>query len=383
MGSPGAAGGGTAREPSEELEGARYRSLVQTSWVPIVQSDPSGRILEWNEGAERLFGYTAEEATGELLTLLMSERYREQHLEGLQRYLDTGETRVIGETVELHGLRKDGTEFPIELTLDTFTLQGHRYFTGIIRDITTRKQAQAELERHARRLKESNESWEEFGHAVSHDLKEPLRTIAGNVGLVERRHGDELDEDARELLAFVTEAAHRMDGLLEGLLRYARVGEQGEPTVTVDLNKLLEEVGQDLAAQRIDHDAQLEVDELPDVTGDRDQVRQLLQNLVSNAFKHGGRSPNVRVYAEPAQRNDAVVVCVEDDGVGIPSEDQDDIFGMFRRGPGADETEGTGVGLAICQRIAHRHGGEIWIESEPGQGSTFKVRLLRARLNPW
>ena len=230
-----------------------------------------------------------------------------------------------------------------------------------------------QLERE-RQLEESNERLEQFAYAASHDLQEPLRMVSSYLQLIEQRYADDFDEEGHEFLAFAVDGAERMREMIDSLLAYSRVETAGDPLEPVDLNDVLDDVRTDLQVQIAERNAAVSVEDLPRVEGDEQQLRQLFQNLFSNALEYSGdESPRVRVEAE---RSGAEwVVSVSDDGIGIAPEDQERIFEVFQRLHTVEEHAGTGVGLALCQRIVERHDGDIWVDSEPGEGSTFRFTL--------
>jgi len=252
-----------------------------------------------------------------------------------------------------------------------------RTFPGALTDITERKQAEQELESLNERLRTSNERLEQFAHAVSHDLQEPLRMVSSYLQLLADRHGETLDEDAHEYLEFAVDGADRMRQMIDGLLQYSRVGTQGASFEPVDLNNVLADVRTDLRRRIEETDAEITVEELPAVDGDADQLRQLFQNLLENAVRYSGDEPP-RIHVSAERDEDERVIAVRDEGIGIAPADQDHIFEVFQRLHGREEYAGTGIGLALCQRIAERHGGSIWVESEPDAGSTFFVALPAA-----
>ena len=240
-----------------------------------------------------------------------------------------------------------------------------------------RDRYQAELEELVSDLEASNERLEQFAYAASHDLQEPLRMVSSYLQLLESRYGDELDEEATEYLEFAVDGADRMRGMIDRLLRYSRVETEGAPLQPVDLDDVLADAREDLQFAIEESDATIDAEALPRVEGDPNQLRQLFQNLLDNAIEYSGEdAPEIRVAAE---RDGAdVIVRVSDGGIGVAPEDQDRIFEVFQRGQGGDETAGSGIGLALCQRIVERHGGEIGVESEPGEGATFCLRLPAA-----
>ncbi|WP_459881169.1 PAS domain-containing sensor histidine kinase [Halorubrum gandharaense] len=236
-----------------------------------------------------------------------------------------------------------------------------------------------ELERdqYQQELEASNERLEQFAYAVSHDLQEPLRMVSSYLSLLEQRYSDALDDDAEEFIDFAVDGAERMKEMIEGLLEYSRVEQQGDPLSPTDLDTVLEDVLDDLRMQIDATDAEVAVDPLPVVEGDASQLRQVFQNLLDNAITYSGEEPpRIEVTAE--QQGDEVVVSVRDEGIGIDPEHQDRIFEVFNRLHTQEEYSGTGIGLALCQRIVERHGGDIWIESEPGEGTTFSFTLPAA-----
>ncbi|ADB61471.1 multi-sensor signal transduction histidine kinase [Haloterrigena turkmenica DSM 5511] len=240
-----------------------------------------------------------------------------------------------------------------------------------------RQQYERELEETVDRLQQSNERLEHFAYAASHDLQEPLRMVTSYLQLLESRYGDAFDEDGEEFLEFAVDGADRMREMIDGLLAYSRVETRGDPFEPVELDTVLDEVLTDLQIEIEETDAEITTAELPRVEGDESQLRQLLQNLLDNALTYSGdEPPRIHIDAEP--RRQKYVISVRDDGIGIEPGDQDRIFTVFDRLHSRDEYDGTGLGLALCQRIVERHGGDIWVDSEPSEGSTFSFTLPAA-----
>ncbi|MDQ2050468.1 MEDS domain-containing protein [Natronolimnohabitans sp. A-GB9] len=231
-----------------------------------------------------------------------------------------------------------------------------------------------EQRRHERKLEESNERLEQFAYAASHDLQEPLRMVTSYLQLLENRYGDAFDEDGEEFLAYAVDGADRMREMIDALLAYSRVDTQGDPFEPVELDVVLGDVLNDLHLQIEECDATVTTEPLPRVEGDASQLRQVLQNLISNAITYSGDEPP-RVHVDAKRRGRKCVIAVHDEGIGIDPEDQDRVFTVFDRLHSREEYEGTGIGLALCQRIVERHGGDIWVESVPGDGSTFSFTL--------
>jgi signal transduction histidine kinase/DNA-binding LacI/PurR family transcriptional regulator len=244
----------------------------------------------------------------------------------------------------------------------------------LIREVVSQSTS---LEHFNRRLEESNRALQEFAYVVSHDLQEPLRKITTFGERLAGRAKEALDDESRDYLARMQNAAVRMQKLIDSLLSYSRVTTMAKPFVPVDLNQLMKGVLSDLEVRIEKSGARVEVGELPVLTGDPTQLRQLFQNLVGNALKFqppGGR-PVVKVRSLPAERGGRAVLAVEDNGIGIDQKYQDKIFGVFQRLHSREEFEGSGIGLAICKKIMERHGGSIAVESAPGTGATFILRF--------
>ena len=231
-----------------------------------------------------------------------------------------------------------------------------------------------ELSRYATELEHANDELKEFAYVASHDLTEPLRTIAGFVQLLKQRYEGQLDESADEFIGFIVDGTERMQALIEGLLSYSRTGRSELVAVRVDLNDTLNRAIGSLAAAISEADADIEIGELPVVGGDAVQLSRLFENLLSNAVKFcGEEKPLIKIGAE--MKGGAWLFFVSDNGIGIDERHHERIFNVFERLHGAGEYPGTGIGLSICKKVVERHGGRIWVEGTPGGGSTFRFVL--------
>ncbi|WP_123624067.1 ATP-binding protein [Halorubrum sp. CSM-61] len=248
---------------------------------------------------------------------------------------------------------------------------------NVLAEAIERHRYQAELEQLVADLEESNERLEQFAYAASHDLQEPLRMVSSYLRLIESRADDELTEETREFLEFAVDGADRMRDMIEGLLAYSRVETRGRALEPVDLDDVVADVRTDLDVRIARSDADIRVGELPRVVGDEHQLRQVFQNLLTNAIAYSGdEPPRVEISAE--RRGSAWEISVRDEGIGIEPDQQERAFEVFQRLQSRDEADGSGIGLALCERIVQRHGGDIWVESEPGEGSTFSFTLPAA-----
>jgi light-regulated signal transduction histidine kinase (bacteriophytochrome) len=225
-------------------------------------------------------------------------------------------------------------------------------------------------------LARSNAELERFAYVASHDLREPLRTITGFLGLLSRRHGWRLDDEGREFLDLAVAGAKRMDSLIAELLEYSRTGRTETTSEPTDLSGAWSVAVRNLSAAIADAGAEVSCGPLPAVMADRGEMVQVLQNLLGNAIKYGGEEP--RIHAEAIRRGDQWEVSISDDGPGIDPRHHDRIFVLLQRLHRGDEIEGTGMGLAICKKIVEGHGGRIWVDSEPGEGATFRFALTAA-----
>ncbi len=292
----------------------------------------------------------------------------------LTRAIRRGEVTT---NLELY-IRRPGMEgmVPVLVSAAPIHDSGGRIIGGVLvwRDIADIKEAMDRLETTAAELERSNRDLEQFAYVASHDLQEPLRMITGYLQLIERRYKGSLDEDADEFINFAVDGAARMQRLITDLLTYSRVGARGSPFGPVDMEEVLEHAMENLEGAIEESGAVVTHDALPTVHGDKTQLTQLLQNLIGNALKFRGEAaPAVHVAAEPYDRRWRF--SVRDNGIGIESQYERRIFLIFQRLHGRREYPGTGIGLAICKKIVDRHGGRIWVESEPGRGSTFFFTL--------
>ena len=276
----------------------------------------------------------------------------------------------------------DGTAITITVLLDeNFDLPGDVAFleeeVELIDTLATLLKVHFDRREYIEELRASNERLEQFAYAASHDLQEPLRMVSSYLQLIEARYADELGDDGREFLEFAVDGADRMREMINGLLEYSRVETRGDPFERVDLDAALEETIADLSLLIEEHDAEIEANPLPTVEGDPDQLRQVFQNLLDNAIEYSGdEPPQVHVGAERA--GDRWVISVRDRGIGIDPDDAERIFEVFQRLHTNEEHAGVGIGLALCERIVERHGGDIWVDSELGEGTTFSFTLPAA-----
>jgi light-regulated signal transduction histidine kinase (bacteriophytochrome) len=285
-----------------------------------------------------------------------------------------------GAGIELDGCTRAGREFPIEVTVSPLDTGEGVLLAVAIRDVTTRKKAEAELLRTMAELNRSNEELGQFAYIASHDLQEPLRMVASYTQLLSRRYKGKLDSDADEFIAFAVDGANRMQRLIQDLLAYSRAGTKAQDLRDISSEDALGQAIVNLSGAIEDSGALVTHGPLPAVMADEGQLIQLFQNLVGNAIKYQG--PGVpHVHVSSAKNGGANwIFSVKDSGMGIEEEYFERIFGMFQRLHKREEFEGTGIGLAICKKIVERHGGRLSVESRLGHGSTFRFSLTAAQV---
>ncbi|HRG88420.1 MAG TPA: PAS domain S-box protein [Chitinophagales bacterium] len=338
----------------------------------VIVINRTGHIIRWNPKAEEMFGWNANEVTGHFLhETIIPHKYRVAHQRGLKHYFETGEGPALNKKLELTALKKNGTEFYVELSISATTVKGDPIFIGFVSDSTEQKKAQRELQEYARRLEQSNNNLEQFAYVASHDLQEPLRTITNFTGLLSEKHHDSYDDTSKKYLTYVVSAASRMKTLISDLLAFSRIGKH-LVVENVNSGEILEEVIQDMHSLIKESNATISTNSLPVVACGRTELKIVFQNLLGNALKYRkpGEQPVVTISSEK-QADGYWRFSIADNGIGIEPEYYEKIFVIFQRLHNEKEYSGTGIGLATCKKIVDMAGGKIWLDSVPGKGSTF------------
>lgn len=358
---------------------ARMRAVVDTAVDAILTIDDQGRLEHLNGAAERMFGYAEAEVAGKNVSMLMPSPHRERHDAYLANYIATGERKIIGTGREVEGLRRDGSRFPIDLTVAEMFLGQRRMFTGMVRDITERKLAEARNDSLLSELTSANEELTSFAYVVSHDLKAPLRGIGSLADWLSTDYADKFTEEGREHMRLLIQRVHRMGALIDGILQYSRVGRVREVASSVDLQRLLREVIDLLAPPP--HIAVRVEGAMPTILSEPTRIAQLFHNLISNAIKYMDKSQGqVTVACHDAGHE--WHFSVADNGPGIEERHFDRIFLLFQTLAPRDRVESTGVGLALAKKIVEMYQGRIWVESVPVAGATFWCALPKTGDQP-
>ena len=356
----------------------RYaRSLIEASLDPLVTISPGGQITDVNNATELVTGVGREALVGSDFAAYFTEPERASA--GYRKVLADGWVSDYPLTIRhASGRTTDVLYNATVYRNEAGEVQG---VFAAARDITARKRAEEELDRHREHLEElvaqrteelarSNKDLEQFAYVASHDLQEPLRAVSGFVTLLRQRYQGKLDERADGYIANSVDGAARMQSLISDLLTYSRVGTRGGTLAPIATQDSLDNALRNLGAGIHDAGAVLTSDPMPIVPADALQLTQLFQNLIGNAIKfRGERRPEIHVGARREQGH--WLFWVRDNGIGIAPEYAERIFLIFQRLHTRKKYDGTGIGLAICKKIVERHGGRIWIESQPNQGATF------------
>lgn len=358
------------------LEGAEhpYRVLVEAMEEGAVTMLPDGTVLYCNRSLANLLGITLDEVIGNPLQQYVAQDDQAIFDELLKEGL-AGKRKA---EVVLH--RPDGSAVSTLLSASSVDLSGTQAICLVVTDLTLQKRAdslESQVQARTRALSERNRELQSFAYVASHDLQEPLRKIQTFSDLLISEYGNALDEQANFFLGRIDNAARRMSGLLNDLLAFSRVNTKNEPFESVNLTAVAREVANDFDLAISESGGSIDVEPMPRIEGDPAQLRQLLTNLVSNAvkFRKAGIPPQIHIRATEGKDPTAIVLEVEDNGIGFDEKYLDRIFEPFQRLQGRSEYPGTGMGLAIARRIIERHHGQITAKSTPGKGTRFIITL--------
>lgn len=377
---------------------SRIDGIVSSAMDAIISVDEQQNIILFNVAAEQMFRCPAATALGSPLDRFIPPRFRPSHRDHVREFGATGQSsRTMGTPyLTISGLRGDGEEFPIDASISQITVEGKRIYSVIVRDVTDRKRAEAELrekheevqrlnatleqrvEQRTEALAEANRELEAFGYSVSHDLRAPLRHVTGFIELLSRHLDDRLDEKGRRYIKTISDAGVRMGHLIDDLLTLSRIGRVAMENSEVDLRRLVDEARAQLAGEIAGRRVDWAIGDLPHVRGDAELLRNAMVNLLANALKYTRTREQSRIEVG-CERKDGELICfIRDNGVGFDMKFVDKLFGVFQRLHRAEEFEGTGVGLASVRRIINKHGGRTWAHGEVDKGAAFFFSLPEA-----
>jgi PAS domain S-box-containing protein len=358
------------------LSSALLSAIVESSDDAIVSKDLNGIIRSWNSGAERVFGYSASEVIGKPITIIIPQDRIEEEVEILSR-LQRGE-RI--EHFETRRLTKNGKLLSVSLTVSPVRDASGKVIgaSKVARDVTEREFQEKALREANEALTRANGDLQQFAYSASHDLQEPIRSISVYGEMLSQRYSDRLDAKGLQYLSFMTAGAQHMEMLVKDLLAYTQTSETLSDPGAVDANIALGQALTNVAEAIRQAGAVVSHDALPTVRMHEVELQQLFQNIIGNAIKYRKEDETPRIHITARMEGGRWLFTIRDNGIGIAPAYKDTIFGIFKRLHTDSKYSGTGIGLAICQKIVERNGGRIWVESELGEGATFFFTVPRA-----
>jgi PAS domain S-box-containing protein len=361
---------------------AQFRGLLETAPDAMVVVDLRGVMQLVNSQTEKLFGYDRVELVGQPVEILVPRRFRKKHVKHREGYYVEHPVRPMGIGLDLFGLRKNGTEFPLEISLSPLETENGLLVSAAIRDVTQRKRMEEDvqklnddLKQRASQLEAANKELEAFSYSVSHDLRAPLRSIDGFSHVLLEDYGEQLPDEGRNYLERVRAAAKRMATLIDDLLNLSRVTRTPLQLRFTNLSRMAEEIVHSLRESAPGRQVTFIAEPDLMVEGDPHLLHIVMENLLSNAWKFTSKQKQPRIEFGQKSHAGERTFYVRDNGVGFDMAYADKLFGVFQRLHSISEFPGTGVGLATVQRIVAIHGGRIWADSAEGMGATFYFTL--------
>lgn len=353
----------TGRKKAEQ----KFRTLLDAAPDATVIVDENGLIQMVNRQTENLFGYSREELIGQPVEILMPENLHGDHVKHRRNFMNAPKIRSMGVGLELNAVKKDGTLFPVEISLSPIETEQGMLISAAIRDITRRRTLETDLKR-------TNAEVEAFTYSVSHDLRAPLRGVIGFATILEEDYASQLDDEAKRIASVIRGNAAKMGRLIDDLLAFSRMGRQDIVKTRINTMQMVREIVEEVASDD-NANVQWDIEELPPIIGDLGTIRQVWVNLISNAVKYSGKKEKPCISIGSFRHEGQLAFFVRDNGVGFDENYSSKLFKVFQRLHSVDEFEGTGVGLALVEKIISRHKGKVWAKAQPGIGATFYFSL--------
>lgn len=370
---------GTAQDITEQHhQEQKFRSLLESAPDAMIIANNKGEIILANLQTKKLFGYKRGELVGEKVEVLIPNRFREKHKGNRKKFNHKPNTRPMGQGLELFGVKKDGTEFPVEISLSPITNRKEMLVAAAIRDISSRKEAERKKKELYEKIEASNKELESFAYIVSHDLKAPIRSISTVAEWIQedlQEKGIETDSKNWEILQQQTT---KMYQLIDGILEYSRIGRVKEDFVELDFKQVVESIFSMYPDRK---NIVFEVENnLPKMQLESTRINQVFQNLISNAVRAIGENEG-KIAVSCTEDDSFYTLSVQDNGPGIDPKHFERIFIIFQSLSKSAKGNGTGIGLTIVKKIIENYGGKIWLESSPGKGATFYFTLPKSIQN--
>jgi len=354
----------------------RLQNIIDNAVDGLITINNKGLIESFNAACEDIFGYSAKEVVGKNVSMLMPLPHQEKHDEYINNYKVTGQKKILGIGREVVGRRKNGSTFPLDISVSKVSLVDGIIYSGIVRDITEQKKRSEELNLSVEELTRSNKDLERFAHAASHDLQEPLRMVASSCDLLERRYSDKLDDLGREFLGYAKDGAKRMQHLIGDILQFSRLETNRLEFEMIDLNETLKHIHVDLKQIIEERNVKIISDELPQLRTQSTYIKMVMQNLIHNAIKFN-KSERPTITITHKQGNGFHKLSFSDNGIGIHPQHKNKIFDMFTQLNRKDEFPGSGIGLSVVRKIIEMHKGKIWVEDnhDGTSGTTISFQI--------
>jgi PAS domain S-box-containing protein len=351
-------------------EDVTTRTLLESLGQGVVIVDNTGTILLTNVRAEQMFGYKSADLIGQHHDLLLPKRYHEIHQKHMALYFKGPKIRPMGQGLALVGTRSDGSEFPMEISLSYVKTRSSLLVITLISDITPRIEIEKALKDRMEELSQANSALESFSYSVSHDLRTPLAIMIGFSQILKEDYSDKLDEEGQMYLNRIIHSANNMSQLISDVLNLSRIAKQEVVVQDCNLSDMARLIMDDLRATEPSRNVDIVIHDELKAKGDPKLLKIALTNLLSNAWKFTGKTKSPRIEFGVTIKNKEKTFFIKDNGAGFKT-DNEKIFKPFHRMHSESEFPGTGIGLAIVDRVVLRHNGKIWAESTPGEGSVF------------